>query len=236
MKKEVLIFLHMNDEHPGYIADFLAANNIPYRVIRSYNNELIPQLDDSMAGLVFMGGIMSANDDLPWIKQELRLIEQALAANVPLLGHCLGGQLISKVLGQSISKSPVAEVGWHRCQTQDNAIAKEWLGDLDNFQMFHWHYETFSIPEQATHIFATPHCHNQAYVYRDNVLAMQCHVEMTAPLVVSWVDSWPEGLVNVSDSEQNIAQIKADLSTKIAEINIVAEQLYSRWIQSLKSY
>ncbi|WP_339670471.1 type 1 glutamine amidotransferase [Dasania marina] len=235
MTKEVLIFLHMNDKSPGYIADFLAEKAVPYRVIRSYNNEPIPQLDDSIAGLVFMGGVMSANDDLPWLKEELRLIQQALAADVPILGHCLGGQLISKVLGQSISKNPVAEVGWHRCQTQNNAVAKEWLGDLDDFQMFHWHYETFAIPAQATHIFSSPNCTNQAYVVNDNVLAMQCHVEMTEPLVTHWVDSWPDHLVNSNNSEQNVAEIKAGLPAKVAELNRVAEQLYSRWIQSLKS-
>ena len=234
MNKEVLIFLHMNDERPGYIADFLEAKNIPYRVIRSYQDETIPQLDDSMLGLVFMGGVMSANDDIPWLKEEMRLIQQALDANVPLLGHCLGGQLISKVCGQAITTNPVAEVGWHRCQTKDNAVAKDWLGELDNFQMFHWHYETFSIPEAlgATHIFSTPHCANQAYVLGDNVLAMQCHVEMTEVMTMSWINAWKEHLTTSNESEQTYEEIKMNLPEKVQELNQVAEQLYSRWVQS----
>ena len=235
MKKEVLIFLHMNDKGPGYITDFLAANNIPFRLLRGYDNEPIPQLTPDIAGLVFMGGVMSANDDISWLKDEMRLIQQALDANVPILGHCLGGQLISKVCGQSISKNPVVEIGWHRCQQQDNFIAKQWLGDLDDFQMFHWHYETFSIPYEmgASHIFSSPHCNNQAYVIGDNVLAMQCHVEMTEPLVISWLESCQENLVNSNESEQNFKEIKKALPAKIAELNQVAERLYSRWLTSL---
>ena len=98
MDKEVLIFLHMDDEHPGYIADYFLQRNIPRRIVRCYKGEPVPKLDDSIAGLVFMGGVMSVNDELPWIASEVNLIEAALHKGVPLLGHCLGGQLISKAL------------------------------------------------------------------------------------------------------------------------------------------
>ncbi|MBT7752028.1 MAG: C26 family cysteine hydrolase domain-containing family, partial [Porticoccaceae bacterium] len=101
----------MDDEHPGYIADHLEKKNIPYRIVRGYQGDLIPTLDESMAGLVFMGGIMSANDDIPWINQEIQLIQEALDNNVPLLGHCLGGQLITKALGYEVTSNSVEEVG-----------------------------------------------------------------------------------------------------------------------------
>ena len=96
VNREVLIFLHMDDEHPGFIAKFLQHANIQFRIIRSYKKETIPPLDNSMMGLVFMGGIMSANDEIGWIKDEIKLIGQALEHNVPILGHCLGGQLMQK--------------------------------------------------------------------------------------------------------------------------------------------
>ena len=168
MKKEVLIFLHMDDESPGYIADFLQKKKISFRLLRCYHGDPIPLLDDSIIGLVFMGGVMSANDDLPWLKQELLLIKQALERNVPLLGHCLGGQLISKALGQSVSKNPVPEVGWHFCYRQVAGYDSDWLQDIpDPFIMFHWHRETFSIPEGAQLMYSSEHCRNQAYCYRD---------------------------------------------------------------------
>ncbi len=154
-EREVLIFLHMDDDGPGYIADFLTARKIPYRILRSYLGDEVPPWSPAMLGLVFMGGIMSANDDIPWLREELRLIGRALQEGTPLLGHCLGGQLISKAAGASISANPVAEIGWHRCRGTQTSIANNWLGDLPvDFQMFHWHYEQFSLPEPATLIFS----------------------------------------------------------------------------------
>jgi len=177
MTKKVLIFLHMDDEHPGYIADYLQRKNIPYRIVRGYQGDPISTLDESMAGLVFMGGVMSANDDIPRIKQEITLIRAALDNNIPLLGHCLGGQLISVALGASVTTNPVGEVGWHECHREQNHSVVDWLGDAeDPFITFHWHLETFALPAEAQLLFSSKHCHNQAYSYGDNVLAMQGHV------------------------------------------------------------
>lgn len=234
MNKEVLIFLHMDDEHPGYIADYLRQTNIPYRIIRAYNSEPVPVLEDSMAGLVFMGGVMSANDDIDWLKQELALIEQAIKMGVPLLGHCLGGQLISKALGQSVIKNPVPEVGWHHCVREKNNQAEDWLGTSDDpFIMFHWHVETFGIPDGAERLFSSAHCRNQAYIYADNVLAMQCHVEMTEPLITNWLSDCKDDLSNESASEQTYEQIKDNLVDKVSALNRVADNLYGRWTATL---
>lgn len=234
MLKEVLIFLHMDDEHPGYIATFLQRENIPYRIIRSYDGEDIPAWDDSMAGLVFMGGVMSANDDIPWIKQEIELIRSALKNKTPLLGHCLGGQLISAALGASVTTNPVGEVGWHLCSKKLDSPASEWLSGLDDdFMMFHWHFETFSLPENAELLFSSNHCHNQAYCYGDNVLAMQGHVEMTEPLLTDWITQWRNDLVKTSNSIQNFEQINESLVANVAALNQVAEWLYGRWTATL---
>jgi GMP synthase-like glutamine amidotransferase len=234
MQKEVLIFLHMDDQHPGYIADYLTRKNIPYRIIRSYKQEPIPVLDDSMAGLVFMGGAMSANDKIDWLKDEINLIEQAIDKAVPLLGHCLGGQLISKALGQPISKNPVPEVGWHQCYRANTENAGDWLGDSeDPFIMFHWHFETFAIPANAELLFCSAHCKNQAYSYGNNVLAIQSHVEMTGPLLTDWINQWKAELRNISVSEQDYVQIKENLVENISALNRVADNLYGRWITTL---
>ena len=235
MQKDVLIFLHMDDDYPGYIADFLDRKKIPYRIIRGYRNEAIPELDVSIAGLVFMGGVMSANDDIDWLKQELSLIKRALDKGMPILGHCLGGQLISKALGQTVIKNPQQEIGWHHCHRTQSKHADEWLGSCeDPFIMFHWHNETFALPEDAKLLFSSQHCHNQAYSYGDNVLAMQCHVEMTEPLIISWTDTWKDDLVYDSTSEQSYDQIRSKLTEKISQLNQVADSLYGRWVKSLE--
>lgn len=234
MTKQVLIFLHMDDEHPGYIADHLQKKNIPYRIVRGYQGDPIPALDESMAGLVFMGGVMSVNDDIPWINQEIQLIQQALYSNVPLLGHCLGGQLITKALGYEVTANLVEEVGWHYCHRQNSASADDWLGNIeDPFIMFHWHLETFALPAEAQLLFSSKHCHNQAYSYGDNVLAMQGHVEMTEPLVLDWITKWQDHLRYTTPSTQNYEQIKESLVPNVAALNQVAERLYQRWTSRL---
>lgn len=234
MSKEVLIFMHSVDDASGYVANILQRHNIPYRVIHSYNNEMIPSLDDSMAGLIFLGGSMSVNDGLIWLEQEVMLIKQALKKNIPIVGHCLGGQLISRALDQQVTKNSVIEIGWHDCSRANNQKANDWLGELINpFTMFHWHNETFDIPPDATPLFSSQYCKNQAYSYGDNVLAMQCHVEMTEELLTLWLDKYPDDLSKESDSEQTHQQIRAKLSENISGLNKVAEQLYKKWISTL---
>jgi GMP synthase-like glutamine amidotransferase len=232
--KRVYVFLHHDDE-VGYIADCLNRQGIQYTIVRGFSGEAIPSLRDDMLGLVFMGGTMSANDGIPWIDQEVSLIEKALRANLPLLGHCLGGQLISKALGQKIVSNPVAEIGWHNCQRDLSVAANDWLGALpQDFIMFHWHFEAFDVPLGGQLLFSSEHCRNQAYVYGDNVLAMQCHVEMTLPILRDWTSNYRLKLCNVSDSEQNHKQIANNLLTRVAELNMVADQLYGRWISTLQ--
>ena len=242
MKKEVLVFLHSADDAPGYLVDYLQQKKIPYRVIQSYKNEIIPELNDSIAGLAFMGGGMSANDDITWVKDETHLIKQALKAGRPILGHCLGGQLISKALGQNISKNAVPELGWHYCFRNNNSkydstgksTGNDWLGDIqDPFIMFHWHYETFSIPPGATPLFSSANCKNQAYHYGDNVLAMQCHVEMTESMVTCWVNNYQHELQNESSSEQTPEQITGNMVENVNALNRVADQLYGKWVKTL---
>ena len=109
-----------------------------------------------------MGGPMSVNDDLPWLLPVFDLIRAAVAASVPVIGHCLGGQLISKSLGGVITKNPVKELGWGEVETTD-AAARVWVGDLERFEAFHWHRETFSIPSGATRILKSAFCENQAF-------------------------------------------------------------------------
>lgn len=235
MDRQVIIFLHMDDQSPGYIADFLSARNIPYQIVRSYAGEPIPILDKSMAGLVFMGGAMSVNDDIAWVPEEIRLIRQALEHDVPVLGHCLGGQLISRALGQEVRANPVVEIGWHPCTRAENVSADDWLCDLPSpFTMFHWHNETFDIPNDCERLFSSQFCENQAYAYGDKVLAMQCHVEMTEPLVTDWITHWKHDLLEETPSRQCFDTINSKVKQSIPQLNQVADVLYRRWTDKLE--
>ena len=135
--KPIAIFRHTPTEGPGYFAGFLDEKKIPWRLIAIDAGDPVPPGASAYSGLVFMGGPMSVNDDLPWIPKAEALIRDAFERDIPLLGHCLGGQLISKALGGVVSRNPVKEIGWGEVTVADNDIARDWFGDMKTFQAFH---------------------------------------------------------------------------------------------------
>jgi GMP synthase-like glutamine amidotransferase len=232
--KPIAIFRHLECEGPGYLADFLDRQRIPHTLLRIDLHDSIPSSIDDYSALVFMGGPMSVNDDLDWIAAEIKLIQQAQKVELPVLGHCLGGQLIAKALGASVGKNAVKEIGWHTVSKQPNAASDNWLGALPtDFEVFHWHGETFSIPQGATPLLSSQYCDNQAFAI-GNTLALQCHVEMTAPMVREWVSEYSEELSHPSESLQAAGQILANVDIKIEQLNPIADSIYQRWIRALK--
>jgi GMP synthase-like glutamine amidotransferase len=179
---------------------------------------------------------MSVNDDLTWIPPLLNLIRQAVERGIPVLGHCLGGQLMSKALGGTVDPNPVKEIGWGEVRVTDAAAARPWLGDVSAPMLaFHWHGETFSLPPGAVRILESPYCANQAYVLDDRHIGMQCHVEMTPELVASWCDSGAaEIAASDSPAVQAPAAIQADLPRRTEQLHHLADKIYSRWIQWLR--
>ncbi|MCG8324358.1 MAG: type 1 glutamine amidotransferase, partial [Thiotrichales bacterium] len=110
--KPVRIFRHIEFEGPGYLGEFLTRRNIPFEVIAVDQGDNIDPDPGNASALVFMGGPMSVNDELDWIDLELNLIRNAYSRDIPMLGHCLGGQLISRALGAEVIQNPVREIGW----------------------------------------------------------------------------------------------------------------------------
>jgi len=229
--KPIAIFRHSPGEGPGYFATFLDRHSLPWRLFKVDEGDLPPTMPDEFSGLCFMGGPMSVNDDLPWIPSALALIRAADAAGIPVIGHCLGGQLMAKALGGSVGRNPVKELGWGRV---DPVIDSQWLDGIAPFDAFHWHGETFSIPPGATRILGNAHCTNQAFV-RGPHLAMQCHVEMTPTMIESWGTQWAAEGVPASVSVQTPAQMQEGVEARIAAMRAVADRLYTRWTRGLKA-
>lgn len=233
--KPLYIFRHVDCEGPGYLAEVLHARAIPYRLFAIDQGEPVPDTVDGAAGLVFMGGPMSVNDDhLPWLHAELDLIRQGAARGLPLLGHCLGGQLISKALGGEVGPMPAREIGWHTVERVDNTTGQDWLNGLPaRFPAYHWHGEHFTLPNQATLILRSAACTHQAYVVGDNILALQCHVEMTAPMVREWAQRYCDELDDPAPSVQDADTMTTDLAAHITALQHAADVLYTRWLQTL---
>jgi GMP synthase-like glutamine amidotransferase len=232
--KPVAIFRHAHSEGPGHLADFLDRRGIPWQLIRIDAGDAMPVSCQDFSGLVFMGGPMSVNDDLPWIPPVLALIRGAVKADIPVLGHCLGGQLMAKALGGTVGRNPVKEIGWGDVTVADSVEARRWFGDIRNFLGFHWHGETFTSPEGATRILSSAYCDNQTFALGKH-LGFQCHIEMTEPMIREWCAIGSDEIASASASPgvQPPAQILDGMADKVAALNALADQVYARWIEGL---
>ena len=219
--KAVAVIRAAKSEGPGYFDTYLRRRSIASKLIALDAGEAVPRDPRRFSGLVFMGGPMSVNDELPWIIPALELIREAVRKDVPVLGHCLGGQLMSKAFGGLVRANPVREIGWGEVRVCDNEVAREWLGALPAFESFHWHEETFSIPPGATRVLENANCANQAFAIGKH-LGMQCHVEMTEELIRSWLQG-----------EEQREQIELDMQQKLERLHAVADRLYDRWCEGL---
>jgi GMP synthase-like glutamine amidotransferase len=232
--KPVAIFRTARTEGPGYFATYLERRSIPWQLVPLDEGEPVPRDARRFSGLAFMGGPMSVNDRLPWIIPALELIRDAVRKDAPVLGHCLGGQLMSKAFGGAVRANAVKEIGWGEVRVADNAVARLWLGELQAFESFHWHGETFSIPPGATRVLESPHCPNQAFALGKH-LGMQCHVEMTEELIRTWLRAGSDEIAGSQKSPavQRPEEIERDMSTRVAALNNVANRLYDRWTEGL---
>lgn len=231
---KVLISRHVASEGPGYLADYLTRQGIEFDIVKIDAGQPYPKSIADYAGFVFMGGPMSVNDDLPWIPLALELIRNAVDAGVPVLGHCLGGQLISKALGGEVTRNRVKEIGWLPVNVVESPGARDWLREFPaEFEVFHWHGETFSIPPGATRILSSRDCANQAFVI-GNTLALQCHIEMTADMVRAWARGGREEITQHRGATvQDEAAMTSDLDARIGSLHRIADPIYDRWLRGL---
>jgi GMP synthase-like glutamine amidotransferase len=232
--KPVGIFRTSRTEGPGYFATYLDRRGIPWKVIALDAGEPVPREARTFSGVGVMGGAMSANDDLPWIPPLLEFLRSAVRQDVPIIGHCLGGQLMSRAFGGTVRVNAVREIGWGQVRVAENGVAREWLGGLPSFETFQWHGDTFSIPPGATRVLEGEHCANQAFALGKH-FAMQCHVEMTPELIRTWIGTGTDELREHAKSPavQKPAQIEEDMDSRLDRLHKVADRIYERWTEGL---
>ena len=238
--KPIAIFRHATADGPAYFADFLQEVERPFVEVRIDLGHAVPSDASVFAGIALMGGPMSVNDPLPWIPELLSLIRDAVARDIPLLGHCLGGQLISKALGGTVGRNPDGkEIGWHRLQIRDAELAEEWLGSAEGFDAFHWHGETFTLPEGAKWLASSDRCAHQAFVLGPHI-GMQFHIEMDENTITDWCDG--------GNTEITAARNKPDIHRAVMTANAIqmitpvalprmrtaARHLYRRWLNNVR--
>ena len=142
--KPVLILQHQFPENAAYLITWLERNRVHYQVCNAGVGQEFPSSIEPFSALAVMGGGMSANDPLVSNRQAEILILQAMRKDIPVIGHCLGGQLMTRALGGKISASPQPEIGWQSITYEDTPLVQEWFGDTPTDTVIHWHYESFS--------------------------------------------------------------------------------------------
>jgi GMP synthase-like glutamine amidotransferase len=222
-------------EGPGYLAGWLDARRIPWRLLPLDAGAAVPNDAREFSGLALMGGPMSVNDPLPWIEPVCALLRDAVAAGVPVLGHCLGGQLLAKATGAAVTRARVAEIGWIDVDAGPGEAAREWFGGRARFTTFQWHYDAFALPPGATRVLSNGFNASQGYVLDDRHLGLQCHIEMTRDLVAAWLLQDAAELPAASTpAMQNAADIARGLDARVAALNAVADDAYARWARGLR--
>jgi GMP synthase-like glutamine amidotransferase len=220
MAGKVLAFRHVPFEHLGLIAGSLDSRGLEWEYVDFHLGRAVPDLD-AAAGLIFMGGPMSANDDLPPLRRELDVIEKAISLGKPMLGVCLGSQLIAKALGARVFANPVKEIGWYPVHW--TAAGSQALGFSSPETVFHWHGETFELPPGAELLAYSDACRHQAYRIGRNVYGLQFHLEVTPEMIADWLSQD----ANCGDLREVTAPI--DPHAHADRLKEVAAQVFGRW-------
>ncbi|HTM49639.1 MAG TPA: type 1 glutamine amidotransferase [Bryobacteraceae bacterium] len=187
VRPKILAFRHSDSPSLGLIDDAVAANGAFCDCLDLRQGGVLPRAVDADAFL-FMGGSMSANDDLRYVRQELDLIEDAAAKGKPILGLCLGAQMIARALGGRVYPNPVKAIGWYPVRWTAAAARDPLFHGLSGSEtLFQWHGETFDLPAGAELLATSDACCHQAYRVGDRIHGLQFHLEVTPEMIADWL-------------------------------------------------
>jgi GMP synthase (glutamine-hydrolysing) len=233
--KKLLVCQHVPHEILGTLNPLLKRAGFRIRYVNfARHPDAQPRLD-GYDGLIILGGPMSVNDSdrLPHLSTEMKLIEAALQRNLPVLGICLGSQLIAKTLGAKVYPNREKEIGWYDISPTDHAERDPLLmGLAKSEKIFQWHGETFDIPKSGSHLAFSSLCANQAFRYGDNVYGFQFHLEVDERMIHRWL--------RVDENRREIAslggaisaeRIHADTPLHIKRLHELSERIFGEFIR-----
>jgi len=232
---KIYVLQHHPVETLGTIADALEGAALAWQYVRVYDGQPVPSSMKGAGGLIVMGGPMGVyqTDRYPWLRDEMRLIEDAVKSNLPTLGVCLGAQILAAALGAKVERNPNGkEIGWHPIKLGDSAQHDRLMRGLPaTLTPFHWHGDIFDLPPGAVLLASSEKTPCQAFRYGDKAYAFQFHFEVTPDGVAAMADAFAKDL-----NRENIAadRMIAQAAEFAPTLEKISDTVFSRWASPIQ--
>jgi GMP synthase-like glutamine amidotransferase len=222
---DVLVVQNTRIESSGYLGELLSRDGFDITSINA-KHEIIPNKKFSL--VVILGAPESANDDLPYLRAEQQLIKNSVEKNIPVLGICLGSQLIAKTFGAKIYSGPKKEIGFYN-DLKISSDSTFFSGFQNPFTVFHWHGDAFDLPQGALRLASSEHYPNQAFQYK-SAIGLQFHLEVNEEMVNLWLDNTKEKLQKISYI--NPQEIRSEINENISIVKSNMKNFYNNFKSS----
>ncbi len=234
--KKVLVFRHVPHESLGTLEPFLNSLKIAVEYCDLFRHSSVPKDPKLYSLIISMGGPMNADetDRFPFLASERLLIKQAIDLNQSVIGICLGSQIIARALGAKVYRGPQKEIGWHSINVTQAGSKDPVFGMISEKKLvvFHWHGDTFELPKGAVHLASSDLYPNQAFRFHQNVYALQFHVEITAEIILEWINQNKNELAETKPAVTKEMLIQ-DTSKYMGKLSEITDKIYPALFSNL---
>lgn len=227
--KRVMVVQHAAAEGPGLLGEVLQSSGVELRLVRPFAGEPVPNDLGDASGLVVLGGPMGVYeaDRFPHLRGEQALLRAALDAGRPILGICLGSQLLAAALGANVHPAGQKELGWHEVELGTEAkFDPLFAGEPTPFPALHWHGDVFDLPDGAVALGRSAQTEVQLFRAGANAWGLLCHLEATRPLIRAMADAFPHELEEVKLTR---ARLDADTARHLTRTETIGRAVFARW-------
>lgn len=229
-----LVLQHLEIEPPALIGDCLRKEGHTLETVHIHKRDTIPDDLAGYTGLIVMGGPASANDTIPFIEKEVNLLQKAIAQDFPVLGICLGAQLLAKAAGAEILPSPERELGWYRLLSTADGKTDALFSSFPakGLDVFQWHGETFLLPRGAKLLASCPKVPNQAFRLGSCQYGLQFHIEVDTSIIHKWIDAGESERAHLG--ENGIQNLRLETPQHLSAMQSFCNVMCRNWLALLK--